>query len=227
MRCKIVSRNSLLFGIAVKDNRTGRLVDAVIVSANPPSLVTLPIKSAAERPTGVSEIWRNAERRFSAASGISICRNRSPGASTLRWSPVTKSAAGIFRSPPPACQTVQTPSSAEVREIIGPAGSDMQMLPPTVAVFQILKEARNARQHWLISGVAIHSAGQESASSCATVQVADIDNSLSLIVSAGHFRSVRSISRVRWTCGSENSQVPPASQASPAVQTGNCARVLG
>ena len=34
---------------------------------------------------------------------------------------------------------VQTPSSAAVSEIIGPAGSDMQMLPPTVAVFQILK----------------------------------------------------------------------------------------
>ena len=69
---------------------------------------------------------------------------------------------------------VQTPSSAEVSEIIGPAGSDMQMLPPTVAVFQILKEARNARQHWLISGEAIHSGGQASASSCATVQVAAI-----------------------------------------------------
>ena len=57
-----------------------------------PSPPTLPISSAAERPTGVSDIWRNAERRFSAASGISICRNRSPGDSTLRWSPVTKSA---------------------------------------------------------------------------------------------------------------------------------------
>ena len=126
---------------------------------------------------------------------MSTCRNRSPGASTLRWSPVTKSATGIFRSPPPACQIVQTPSSAEVSEIIGPAGSDMQMLPPTVAVFQILKEARNARQHWLISGEAIHSGGQASASSCATVQVAAIDKSVSPMVSAGHFRSVRSISR--------------------------------
>src|SRR5258708_19146541 len=116
---------------------------------------------------------------------------------------------------------VQTPSSAEVSEIIGPAGSDMQMLPPTVAVFQILKEARNARQHWLISGAAIHSGGQASASSCATVQVAAIESPVSPMVSAGHFKSGRSISRVRWTCGSENSQVPPASQASPAVQTGN------
>ena len=36
---------------------------------------------------------------------------------------------------------------AAVNEIIGPAGKDMQRLPPTVAVFHILKEARNARQH--------------------------------------------------------------------------------
>src|ERR1700752_4759535 len=100
---------------------------------------------------------------------------------------------------------VATPSSADVSEIIGPAGSDMQILPPTVAVFQILNEARNARQHWLIRGEAIHSGGQGSASSCATVQVADIDNPASLIVSAGHFRSVRSISRLKCACGSENS----------------------
>ena len=50
---------------------------------------------------------------------------------------------------------------------------------------------------------------------------------LSVIVSGGHFRSVRSIKRVRCVCGSENSQVPPASQASPGVQTGSCARVCG
>src|SRR6478736_7512193 len=97
----------------------------------------------------------------------------------------------ILRSPPPAGQMVQTPSSAAVSEIIGPAGSDMQMLPPTVAVFQILNEARNARQHWLISGDAIHSGGQASASSWATVQVAAIDNPVSLTVSAGHFRSAK------------------------------------
>src|SRR5437868_11227343 len=119
------------------------------------------------------------------------------------------------------------PSSADVSEIIGPAGSDMQMLPPTVAVFQILKEARNARQHWLIRGTAIHSGGQVSPSSCATVQVAAMERPAAPTVSAGHLKSVRSISRVKWTCGSENSQVPPASQASPAVQTGNCARECG
>lgn len=103
----------------------------------------------------------------------------------------------------------------------------MQRLPPTVAVFQILNEARNARQHWPISGAASQSGGQAKPSNCATVQVAAMERWLSVIVSAGHFRSVRSISRVRWTCGSENSQVPPASQASPAVQTGSCARVCG
>src|SRR5579862_9572183 len=100
---------------------------------------------------------------------------------------------------------VQTPSSAEVSEIIGPAGSDMQRLPPTVAVFQILKEARKARQHWLISGAASQSVGQASASSCATVQVAAIESPAALTSSGGHFRLARSISRVKWACGSENS----------------------
>src|SRR3979490_1422156 len=174
----------------VKDSRNGRIVDAVTVRTKPSWLI-VPINSAAERPTGVSDIWRNAERRFSAASGISILRRRSPGASTLRWLPVIKSATIIFCSPPSAFQIVQMPSSAEVSEIIGPAGSDMQRLPPTVAVFQILKEARKLRQHWLISGEAIQSGGQASASSCATLQVAAIDSPVSLIVSAGHFRSVR------------------------------------
>ena len=52
-----------------------------------------------------------------------------------------------------------TPSSAAVSEIIGPAGSDMQMFPPTVASFQILNEERNDRQHWRNSGAAVQSAG--------------------------------------------------------------------
>ena len=42
-------------------------------------------------------------------------------------------------------------------EIIGPAGSDMQMFPPTVASFQILNEARKDRQHWRNSGAAVQS----------------------------------------------------------------------
>src|SRR5712671_1569784 len=227
MRCSIASRSSLAAGMSGNESRTGRVVDAVTVKAMAPAPVTLPINSASDRPTGVSDIWRNAERRFSAAIGISICRSRSPAVRTLLWLPVTKSATLIFCSLPSAFQIVQIPSSAAVNAIIGPAGNDMQRLPPTVAVFHILNDARNARQHWLIRGAAVHSGGQARASSCATVQVAAIVSSVSPIVSAGHLKSVRSTSRVRWAWGSENSQVPPASQASPAVQTGSCARVFG
>ncbi len=60
---------------------------------------------------------------------------------------MTKSVTAMRRSPPSGVQMVQTPSSAAVSDIIGPAGSAMQMLPPTVAMFQILNEARKARQH--------------------------------------------------------------------------------
>ena len=67
---------------------------------------------------------------------------------------------------------MHTPSSAAVSEIIGPAGSDMHRLPPTVAAFQILNEARNARAHWPISGAAVQGAEAPKASSCAMVQVA-------------------------------------------------------
>src|SRR5439155_6292056 len=186
----MVARNSSAVGVFAKKSLIGRRVEAVAVSINAASLPTLPIRSAAERPTGVSEIWRNAERRLSAATGMSICRNSSPRFSTLVWLALTKSDAATLRSPPSACQIVQTPSSAAVSEIIGPAGSDMQRLPPTVAVFQILNDARNARQHWPINGAASQSGGQAKASSCATVQVAAMVRWLSAIVSAGHFRSV-------------------------------------
>src|ERR1700722_6856441 len=114
----------------------------------------------------------------------------------LRWLPVTKSATPMRCSLPSAFQTVQTPSSAAVSEIIGPAGSDIQRLPPTVAVFHILKEARNARQHWLIRGAASHSGGHARASSCATVQVAAIVSPVSLIVSAGHLQPGGAINQV-------------------------------
>ena len=153
---------------------------------------------SAAPPTGRPASAKSGETPSAASApraGYRSAASRSPGASTLRWLPVTKSATAIFCSPPSAFQIVQTPSSAAVSEIIGPAGNDMQRLPPTVAVFQILKEARNARQHWLIRGAASHSGGQASASSCATVQVAAIVSSVSPIVSAGHLRSVRSISR--------------------------------
>ena len=58
--------------------------------------------------------------------------------------PVTKSTTGTWRGSPLRGHSVQTPSSAAVREIMAPAGSDMQTLPPTVAAFQILNDIRNA-----------------------------------------------------------------------------------
>ena len=51
------------------------------------------------------------------------------------------------------------PSNAAVSEIIGPAGRDMQRLPPTVAAFQILNEARNELQHCRRRGSAVHCDG--------------------------------------------------------------------
>ncbi len=47
--------------------------------------------------------------------------------------PDTKSIAGTLRGAAARGQSVYTASSAVVSEIIAPAGSDMQMLPPTVA----------------------------------------------------------------------------------------------
>jgi hypothetical protein len=63
-----------------------------------------------------------------------------------------------------------------VSEIIGPAGKDMQMLPPIVAAFQILNDARNASQHWRSSGAAVHFAGASNRYSSAIRQVAAISS---------------------------------------------------
>src|SRR5215207_3084435 len=111
------------------------------------------------------------------------------------------------------------PSRATVSEIIGPAGKDMQMLPPTVAVFQTLNDARNAWQHWRISGAAVHSGGASRASNCAIVQVGDIWSPCSSTTSGAQSKPCRSSSRRRCGCGSEKSQVPPASQLSPSCQS--------
>ena len=59
----IASRKSEASGTFLNESLTGRLVEAVTVSASAPSWAMVPITSAAERPTGASEIWRKAERR--------------------------------------------------------------------------------------------------------------------------------------------------------------------
>src|SRR5262249_6048204 len=139
---------------------------------------------------------------------------------TFLWSPITKSTTGTCRGSPCRGQSVQTPSREAVSEIIGPAGSDMQMLPPTVASFQILKEARNARQQWRNSGAAGQSGGAWSVkrSNSATLQVEAISRPSADAVRECQPRDSRSISVWTLTCGSENSQVPPASQANPGSQ---------
>ena len=66
MRCASVAAS----GRRGKASRTGRAVDAVIVRSNAPSHgASVPINSAAERPIGVSDICRNAERRVSVVTG--------------------------------------------------------------------------------------------------------------------------------------------------------------
>ena len=156
-----------------------------------------------------------------------MARRSSPGRSTLRPAATTKSATATRRSSPCGVQIVHTPSSAVVSEIIGPAGNDMQRLPPTVAMFQILNEARNDRQHWLTSGAAVQCGGNVRPSSSAILQVAAMRRPCSLTCSVGQPSSAMSISREIRSCGSENNQVPPASQASPAFQAGNSARWRG
>src|ERR671932_450061 len=111
------------------------------------------------------------------------------------------------------------PRGATVGEIMEPAGNDMQMLPPTVAVFQTLNEARNEWQHWRIKGAAVHSDGASRASNSAIVQVGDIWSPCSLTTSGSQPKPCRSSSRRRCGCGSEKSQVPPASQLSPSRQS--------
>src|ERR671916_2405888 len=111
------------------------------------------------------------------------------------------------------------PSSATDSEIIVPAGNDIQMLPPTVAVFHTLDDARNEWQHWWISGAAVHSGGASRASNSAIVQVEDICSPCSSATSGSQENPCRSSSRRRCGCGSEKSQVPPASQLSPSRQS--------
>ena len=91
---------------------------------------------------------------------------------------------------------MQIPSSAAVREIIGPAGSDMTIFPPTVASFQILNEERNEWQHSLNKGAAFHSIGATKRSSSKIRQVAAISSPLGDTVKDG--QPIRSKSINVW-----------------------------
>ena len=96
-----------------------------------------------------------------------------------------------------------------------PAGSDMQMLPPTVAAFQILNDARNAVA--ALVGTAARPSIPAGASKSMQLDDpagrGDLQPGRRRRSSAGQPSCSRSISVSVATCGSENSQVPPASQA--------------
>src|SRR5829696_9208018 len=128
--------------------RIGWVVPAVIVSKKSAvSVLWVPTMKIVDRPSWVNVKRRTALRLRSALAGMSILRSTSPGNIMFWWSPITKSAAPTARSEPSVAHSVYVASNATVIVIIGPAGSDMQMLPPTVAEFHTLNEARKASQH--------------------------------------------------------------------------------
>ena len=122
-----------------------------------------------ERPRCVRLKRRWACRLVSECTGNSMLRRTSPGSRTFWWSPVTKSHASTVLTVPSVAHSVNEASSATARVIIGPAGSDIQMLPPTVAEFHTLKEERKYSQLTRISGLARQLSGGTNAYSSATV----------------------------------------------------------
>jgi len=130
-------------------------------------------------------------------------RSSSPGRRMFWWLPVTKSTARTSRGAAPRGHRVKTASRATVSETIGLAGSDIQTLPPTVAAFQILNEARSARQHSRRRGPAFQSPGALKRSSSAIVQVAATSSPFAEALRAGHSSEARSISVSVLTWGSE------------------------
>ena len=177
--------------------------------------VCVAIMKMVERPRWVSSNRRWACRLSSAVIGMSISRSTSPGPRMFSWFPVTKSTASTVRSDPSGAHSVYVASSATVNVIIGPAGSDMQMLPPTVAEFHTLNDARNASQPVWISGAARQLSGVVSEYRSWMVAMAPILSPSAPMSSASQPSGMRSMRRRRSGCWSENSHVPPASQASP------------
>ncbi|SKY19769.1 Uncharacterised protein [Mycobacteroides abscessus subsp. abscessus] len=111
------------------------------------------------------------------------------------------------------------PSSPAASDTIDAAANERQMLPPTVATFQILKEARSAVAHWKSSGCARQPGLAGSSASCAMVAVAAIRRPPSGSSSKGS-QSMRLMSTtpLEVTCGSEKNHVPPATMRSPSAR---------
>lgn len=118
--------------------------------------------------------------------------------------PVMNSVTGSRRVAPSWPWSRTVPSSAAVREIIGPAGRPLQRFPPTVAMFQILKLARKARQHCSKSGAAVVGRVRANRESSVMVQVAAMSRDPSGCQDwGGQPIRDRSTRRRMWGCGSE------------------------
>ena len=171
----------------------------------------LPINSAAERPTGVSEIWRNADRRFSAASGMSICRSRSPGCEHVALVAgdevgdrnLSLAAVGL----PDRADAVERRRQRDHRpgrQRHADVAADGCGLPDLEGGEEGAAALVDQRR-----GEPVRRAG-ERVELRRRVQVAAIDRPVSPIVSAGHFKSARSISRLR--CGLRFREQPGAAR---------------
>jgi hypothetical protein len=103
------------------------------------------------------------------------------------------------------------------------------MLPPMVAVSQILNYASSAVQHRRSNGAATQSDGNDvdNRATSAIVQVAASSMPLSSNTIGRQPSPVMSISLRTCGCGSENSHVPPASSASPRRSGHSCSRLAG
>ena len=105
-----------------------------------------------ERPSGESEARRKATRFVSAGAGNSMrAKARRDARRSLRPHDEIS-----YREPTLAAigSRSRRPLRARRKARSSVLRATMHRLPPTVATFQILKEARNARQHWPISGPA-------------------------------------------------------------------------
>ena len=136
----------------------GRSV-AAVTEITTPSGVLRPTTTAPDRPRGDRATFRRTVGWRRLEAGIRTERNTSPSSRTVVELPVTKWGTVHRTSDPSAFQISNSASSADNIEIIEPTGNPRQMLPPTVALFQILYEANNARAAWRNTVVATQSPG--------------------------------------------------------------------
>ena len=101
------------------------------------------------------------------------------------------------------------------------AANERQMLPPTVAVFQILNDASSALAASTASGAAVQAAGASRSAQRtrrAIVQVAPMRRPSVVTSRSGQPIAMRSTKPVVAGCGSLISQVPPAMTTSPSAR---------